>query len=68
MKHLVLLGAGHAHVHVLEGLATQRPGNVRITLPLNAIAPNLESDVERFIAELPEAVALVRAQLGASGL
>ena len=32
MKHLVLLGAGHAHVHVLEALATRRPANVRITL------------------------------------
>ena len=32
MKHLVLLGAGHAHVHVLAGLAAHRPGNVRITL------------------------------------
>ena len=32
MKHLVLLGAGHAHVHVLQGLAAHRPKNVRITL------------------------------------
>ncbi len=38
MKHLVLLGAGHAHVHVLEGLARQRPSNLRITL----IAPQSE--------------------------
>ena len=38
MKHLVLLGAGHAHVHVLEGFAAHRPGNVRITL----IAPQRE--------------------------
>ena len=37
-KHLILLGAGHAHVHVLEGLATRRPANVRITL----IAPHQE--------------------------
>jgi cysteine desulfurase len=43
-------------------------GNVRITLPLNAIAPTLEADVDRFIAELPDAVAVVRAQLGASNL
>ncbi len=54
--------------HVLAAMGVLTHGNVRITLPLNAIAPNLESDVERFIAELPEAVALVRAQLGASGL
>lgn len=35
-KHLVLLGAGHAHVHVLEGFAAHLPANVRITL----IAPH----------------------------
>lgn len=41
MKHLVLLGAGHAHVHVLQGLAkpgSGRPGNLRITV----IAPQPE--------------------------
>ena len=38
MKHLVLLGAGHAHVHVLEGFAKHRPDNLRITL----IAPQRE--------------------------
>ena len=38
MKHLVLLGAGHAHIHVLEGLAKHRLDNVRITL----IAPQPE--------------------------
>ena len=32
MKHLVLLGAGHAHVHVLEGLAKRMPNDVRVTL------------------------------------
>ena len=31
MKHLVLLGAGHAHVHVLQGLAAKNP-HVRITV------------------------------------
>lgn len=38
VKHLVLLGAGHAHVHVLQGLAKHRPGNLRITL----VAPQPE--------------------------
>lgn len=38
MKHLVLLGAGHAHVHVLEGIATHRSANLRITL----VAPQPE--------------------------
>ena len=35
-QHLVLLGAGHAHVHVLQGLATGRPEDLRITV----IAPH----------------------------
>ena len=30
--HLVLVGAGHAHVHVLKGLAQSRPANLRITV------------------------------------
>lgn len=32
MKHLVMLGAGHAHVHMLSTLATRPPAGVRITL------------------------------------
>ena len=35
-KHLILLGAGHAHVHVLEGFAARPSSSVRITL----IAPH----------------------------
>ncbi|MHB8273571.1 MAG: cysteine desulfurase family protein [Dermatophilaceae bacterium] len=54
--------------HVLAAMGVLTHGNVRITLPLNAIAPALEGDVDRFIDELPDAVAVVRAQLGASGL
>jgi len=54
--------------HVLAAIGGLTHGNVRITLPLNAIAPTLEGDVDRFITELPDAVAVVRAQLGASGL
>jgi len=54
--------------HVLAAMGVLTHGNVRITLPLNAIAPTLESDVDLFIAELPDAVAVVRAQLGASNL
>ena len=54
--------------HVLAAMGVLTHGNVRITLPLNAIAPTLEGDVDRFIAELPDAVAVVRAQLGASNL
>jgi len=54
--------------HVLAATGVLTHGNVRITLPLQAIAPNLDSDVDRFIAELPAAVAAIRAHLGASGL
>jgi len=32
MKHLVLLGAGHAHVHLLSTLAAQPMASVKITL------------------------------------
>lgn len=32
LKHLVLLGAGHSHVHVLSTLATQPSPDVQITL------------------------------------
>jgi NADH dehydrogenase FAD-containing subunit len=31
-KHLVLLGAGHAHLQVLKGLARQRTGDIAVTL------------------------------------
>jgi cysteine desulfurase len=54
--------------HVLAAMGVLTGGNVRITLPLNAIAPTLQADVDRFIAELPDAVSAVRAHLGASGL
>lgn len=32
MRHLVLLGAGHAHVQVLHGLAQSRPADLHITV------------------------------------
>jgi len=32
LKHLVLLGAGHAHVHVLHSLAQNRPADLAITV------------------------------------
>ena len=32
MKHLVMLGAGHAHVHMLSTLAAQPPASTQITL------------------------------------
>jgi cysteine desulfurase len=54
--------------HVLAAMGVLTHGNVRITLPSSTIAPTLDAEVNRFIAELPEAVAVVRAQLGASNL
>jgi cysteine desulfurase len=54
--------------HVLTAMGVLTHGNIRITLPLSPIAPRLEADIDRFVAELPEAVSAVRAQLGASGL
>jgi cysteine desulfurase len=54
--------------HVLAAMGVLTHGNVRITLPLPITAPNLETDIDRFIAELPGAVATVRAHLGASDL
>jgi cysteine desulfurase len=54
--------------HVLAAMGMLTHGNVRITLPLHAIAPDLSSEIDQFIAELPAAVATVRAHLGASDL
>jgi cysteine desulfurase len=54
--------------HVLAAMGVLTHGNVRVTLPLNTIAPTIDEDVSRFIAELPDAVAAVRAHLGASDL
>ena len=54
--------------HVLAAMGVLTHGNVRVTLPLAPLAGSLDEDVSRFIAELPEAVAAVRAQLGAADL
>ncbi|MEO8278170.1 MAG: hypothetical protein ABI564_00685 [Ideonella sp.] len=37
MKHLLLLGGGHAHVHVLRELALQRMPAVQVSL----VSPHL---------------------------
>jgi cysteine desulfurase len=54
--------------HVLAATGVLTHGNVRLTLPLDPVAPALADGVSRFIAELPEAVAAVRAHLGAGDL
>jgi cysteine desulfurase len=54
--------------HVLAAMGVLTHGNVRVTLPFTTIGSTLEDDVDRFIAELPDAVATVRAHLGACDL
>lgn len=49
--------------HVLAAMGVLSHGNVRVTLPLAAVAPDRAEAVERFCAVLPEAVAAVRAHL-----
>lgn len=50
--------------HVLAAMGVLTHGNVRVTLPLQAVSPDREEGVQRFCAALPDAVATVRAQLG----
>jgi len=50
--------------HVLVAMGVLSQGNVRVSLPRSVD----EADVDRFLAELPAAVARVRARLGAEGL
>lgn len=54
--------------HVLRAMGFLTHGNVRVTLPLATVAPHRDTDVARFCAELPDAVAAVRAQLGVTDL
>ena len=50
--------------HVLAAMGVLTHGNVRLALPTTVT----EGDVERFLAELPDAVATVRQLFGAVGL
>ena len=54
--------------HVLAAMGVLTHGNVRVTLPLEAVSPDRSAVVDRFCAELPDVVASVRAQLGVQGL
>ncbi|HYN28645.1 MAG TPA: aminotransferase class V-fold PLP-dependent enzyme [Dermatophilaceae bacterium] len=54
--------------HVLAAMGALTHGNVRVTLPLAAVAPSRDADVEHLLTELPGSVAAVRARLGAEGL
>ena len=50
--------------HVLVAMGALTSGNVRVSLHRDTS----EADVDAFLAALPDAVAAVRAELGASGL
>lgn len=54
--------------HVLAAMGLLTHGNVRVTLPLAAVAPHRAVGVERLCAALPDTVASVRDQLGARDL
>ena len=54
--------------HVLAAMGALTHGNVRVTLPLQAVSPDRERGVEALCAALPEVVAEVRAELGSAGL
>ncbi len=54
--------------HVLAAMGTLTHGNVRVTLPLAATAPDRAAGVDAFCAQLADAVATVRATLGTRDL
>jgi cysteine desulfurase len=54
--------------HVLAAMGALTHGNVRVTLPLAAVAPGRAEGVRRFAAVIGDVVAGVRDQLGARHL
>ena len=54
--------------HVLAAMGVLSHGNVRVTLPLEAVSPTRSEDVERLCRELPDAVTTVRRRLGTDDL
>ena len=54
--------------HVLAAMGVLTHGNVRVTLPLEAVSPTRADDVDRLCRELPDAVAAVRRRLGTDDL
>lgn len=54
--------------HVLAAMGALTQGNVRITLPLAAVAPDRAAAVDRLCAQLGEVVAGCRDRLGTAGL
>jgi cysteine desulfurase len=51
--------------HVLAAMGALTHGNIRVTLPLESVAPTRAQDVAALVRALPDAVAAVRAHLGA---
>jgi len=49
-RKLVLVGGGHAHIHVLEGFATDPPPNVRVTLVVDTPIAVYSGMVPGFVA------------------
>ncbi|WP_435198314.1 cysteine desulfurase family protein [Janibacter sp. GS2] len=54
--------------HVLAAMGALTQGNVRLTLPLAAVSPDRDADVDRLCDELPAAVEACRRRLGTTGL
>jgi cysteine desulfurase len=54
--------------HVLAAMGALTHGNLRITLPLRAVAPDRATAVQRLVDALPQVVAEVRDELGARKL
>jgi cysteine desulfurase len=54
--------------HVLAAMGALTHGNVRVTLPLAAVAPDRAGQVEDFCSVIAEVVSSVRAELGAHRL
>lgn len=54
--------------HVLAAMGALTHGNLRVTLPLEAVRPERAADVETLCRELPTVVAALRARLGVGDL
>ena len=54
--------------HVLAAMGTLTHGNVRVTLPLEAVSPARADDVEVLCASLAPTIEAVRGELGVAGL
>lgn len=54
--------------HVLAAMGALTHGNIRVTLPLEAVSPTRAGDVARLVAELPGVLTGLRDRLGVSDL